>query len=107
MRHHRELSKAIHPTAAKLATGHSRHRSGCRCRTGAVRVGLRILRQAAVEWLRQSLLVGDLSRAALGRRLCEQDDCRNAKGRYCEASAHKALPGLAQQLQLERPLADD
>ena len=70
-----------------------------------MRVGLRILRPATVDWLRQSLLAGKLSRAALGRGVCERDDWRNAKGRYCEASARKALPRLAKELQLELPPA--
>ena len=46
-----------------------------------------------------------LSQAALGRGVCEQDDWRNGKGRYCEASLRKALPRLAKDLKLELPSA--
>ena len=45
-----------------------------------------------MRWLRGALLAGNLSRAALRRGLCEQDEWRNPKGELCEASARKALP---------------
>ena len=70
-----------------------------------MRVGLRIFRPQTVAWLRQALLQGQLSRAALGRGVCEQEDWRNPKGEYCTASARKALPELASQLGLELPPA--
>ena len=69
-----------------------------------MRVGLRILKPKTVEWLRAQLLRGVLSRAALGRGLCEQDDWRNRQGKLCAASARKALPRLADELQLALPL---
>ncbi len=46
-----------------------------------------------------------LSRAALGRGVCEQEDWRNRKGEYCTASARKALPELAADLKLPLPAA--
>ena len=70
-----------------------------------MRVGLRILKPGTVKWLRQELQRGELSRAALGRGLCEQDGWRNPRGELCAASARKALPGLAAQLRLELPAA--
>ena len=36
--------------------------------------------------------LGQLSRAALGRGVCEREDWRNPKGEYCTASARKVLP---------------
>ena len=78
---------------------------GVLCRTGVVRVGLRIFRPQTVAWLREALLQGQLSRAALGRGVCEREDWRNRKGESCTASARKALPALAAQLGLELPLA--
>ncbi len=44
-----------------------------------------------------------LSRAALGRGVCEREDWRNGKGEYCTASARKALPELAAHLKLPLP----
>ena len=70
-----------------------------------MRVGLRIFRPQTVAWLREALLGGQLSRAALGRGVCEQEDWRNPKGEYCTASARKALPELAAQLGLPLPAA--
>ena len=70
-----------------------------------MRVGLRIFRPKTITWLREALLQGQLSRAALGRGVCEQDDWRNPKGEYCTASARKALPELAAQLGLPLPAA--
>ncbi len=70
-----------------------------------MRIGLRILRPESVEWLREELCRGSLSRAALGRGLCERDDWRNGRGELCAASARKALPRLAEQLGLALPPA--
>ena len=70
-----------------------------------MRVGLRLLKPEAVEWLRRELQRGELSRAALGRGLCEQDGWRNPRGELCAASARKALPQLASQLCLALPPA--
>ena len=70
-----------------------------------MRIGLRILRSESVEWLREELCRGSLSRAALGRGLCERDDWRNGRGELCAASARKALPRLAEQLGLALPPA--
>ena len=72
---------------------------------GSVRVGLRLLKPETVEWLRRELQRGELSRAALGRGLCEQDGWRNPRGELCAASARKALPQLASQLCLALPPA--
>ncbi|MDE0127891.1 MAG: hypothetical protein OXN97_25265 [Bryobacterales bacterium] len=60
-----------------------------------MRGGLRILRPESVVWLRQALRASNPSRGALGRGVCEREEWRNAKGRYCEAPARKALPRLA------------
>ena len=49
------------------------------------------------------MLHGRLSRAALGRGVCEQEQWRNRKGEYCTASARKALPELAAELKLALP----
>ena len=70
-----------------------------------MRVGLRLLKPETVEWLRRELQRGELSRAALGRGLCEQDGWRNPRGELCAASARKALPQLASQLCLALPPA--
>ena len=70
-----------------------------------MRVGLRLFRPQTVAWLRQALQQGQLSRAALGRGVCEREDWRNPKGEYCTASARKALPELAAQLGLDLPPA--
>ena len=70
-----------------------------------MRVGLRILQPATVEWLREELHRGELSRAALGRELCLRDGWRNARGELCAASARKALPRLASGLGLSLPPA--
>ena len=70
-----------------------------------MRVGLRLLKPETVEWLRRELQRGALSRAALGRGLCEQDGWRNPRGELCAASARKALPRLASQLCLALPPA--
>ena len=43
--------------------------------------------------------------AALGVGACEREQWRNPKGRYCEASARKALPRLAAALNLPLPAA--
>ena len=59
----------------------------------------------AVRWLRQELRRGKLSRSALGRGLCERDGWRNRQGRFCKASARKALPQLASELGLDLPPA--
>ena len=70
-----------------------------------MRVGLRLFKPETVEWLRRELQRGELSRAALGRGLCEQDGWRNPRGELCAASARKALPQLASQLCLALPPA--
>ncbi len=70
-----------------------------------MRVGLRIFRPQTMAWLREALQAGVLSRAALGRGVCEQEDWRNRKGEYCTASARKALPELAADLKLPLPAA--
>ena len=70
-----------------------------------MRVGLRIFRPETITWLRAALRQGQLSRAALGRGVCEREDWRNPKGEYCTASARKALPALATQLDLPLPPA--
>ena len=75
-----------------LALNHNPHRGGCRCRTGAVRVGFRILKPETAQRLRRELRRGELSRAALGRGLCERDGWRDPRGELCAASAHKTLP---------------
>ena len=64
-----------------------------------------MLKPETVNWLRGQLQRGELSRAALGRGLCEQDEWRNPKGRLCAASARKALPRLATELGLQLPPA--
>ena len=51
------------------------------------------------------MLQRQLSRAALGRGVCEREDWRNPKGELCTASARKALPALAAQLGLPLPAA--
>ena len=68
-------------------------------------MGLRMLKPETVDWLRLELQRGGLSRAALGRGLCERDGWRNPRGELCAASARKALPQLAAKLQLELPPA--
>ena len=70
-----------------------------------MRVGLRIFRPQTIAWLREALQPGQLSRAALGRGICEREDWRNPKGEYCTASARKVLPTLAAQLDLPLPEA--
>ena len=70
-----------------------------------MRIGLRLLQPESVEWLRQELCRGALSRAALGRGLCEREDWRNGRGELCASSARKALPRLAEQLGLSLPPA--
>lgn len=64
-----------------------------------------MLKSSTVEWLRGELRRGELSRAALGRGLCEEDGWRNARGALCTSSARKALPGLASALGLGLPPA--
>ena len=64
-----------------------------------------MLKSGTVEWLRGELRRGELSRAALGRGLCEEDGWRNARGAPCSSSARKALPGLASALGLPLPPA--
>ena len=68
-------------------------------------MGLRMLKPETVNWLRGQLQRGELSRAALGRGLCEQDEWRNPGGRLCTASVRKALPRLAAELGLQLPPA--
>ena len=58
-----------------------------------------------VHWLRREVQRGELSRAALGRGLCEQDGWRNRQGQLCAASARKALPALVAELGLQLPAA--
>ena len=70
-----------------------------------MRIGLRILQPETVQWLRQELEQGELSRAGLGRELCERDGWRNPRGALCAASARKALPRLAAALGLSLPPA--
>ena len=48
-----------------------------------MRVGLHILKPETVPWLRRELRRGELTRAALGRGLCEQEQWRNRQGRPC------------------------
>ena len=64
-----------------------------------------MLKPATVRWLRQALVQGRLSRAALARELCARDQWNNARGKPCAASARKALPQLAAQLGLALPAA--
>ncbi len=66
---------------------------------------MRTFKPETVKWLRRELQRGELSRAALGRGLCERDGWRNQRGRLCAASAPKALPQLAAELGLELPPA--
>ena len=72
---------------------------------GVVRVGFRIFRPQTGAWLGEALLQRQLSRAALGRGVCEREDWRNPKGELFTASARKALPALAAQLGLPLPAA--
>jgi hypothetical protein len=46
-----------------------------------------MLNPETIQWLRRELERGALSRAALGRRLCDRDQWRNRQGRLCAASA--------------------
>ena len=62
-----------------------------------------MLKPSTAEWLRQALLEGALSRAAMARRLCELDGWRNRQGKLCAASARKALRRLAADLDLPLP----
>ena len=66
-----------------------------------------MLKPETVNWLRRELRRGALSRAGLGRGLCERDGWRNARGELCEASARKALPQLARDLRMELPPAQE
>ena len=68
-----------------------------------MRVGLRLLRQESVKWLRRALLAGELSRNGLARGLCLADGWLNPKQEPCVASAAKALPQLASALGLSLP----
>ena len=68
-----------------------------------MRVGLRLLQQESVHWLREALLAGDLSRNGLARGLCLADGWLNPKQEPCVASAAKALPQLASALGLSLP----
>ncbi len=63
------------------------------------------MKPETVQWLRRELRRGELTRAALGRGLCEQEQWHNRQGRLCAASARKALPQLAAQLSLALPPA--
>ena len=51
------------------------------------------------------MLQRQLSRAALGRGVCEREDRRNPKEELCTASARNALPALAPELDLPLPPA--
>ena len=68
-----------------------------------MRVGLRLLQQESVHWLREALLAGDLSRNGLARGLCLAHGWLNPKQEPCVASAAKALPQLASALGLSLP----
>ena len=70
-----------------------------------MRIGLRLLRQESVNWLRQALVAGELSRYGLARGLCLADGWLNPKHEPCVASAAKALPQLASELGLSLPPA--
>ena len=63
------------------------------------------MKPETVGWLRGELERGELSRAALGRGLCERDGWRNRRGALCAASARKALPRLAAALGMALPPA--
>ena len=56
----------------------------------AVRVGPRLLKPEMVQRLQGALQGGALSRAALGRGLCELHGRRNAGKKLCSASVRKA-----------------
>ena len=70
-----------------------------------MRIGLRMLKQESVKWLRRELVAGELSRNGLARGLCLADGWLNARHRPCVASAAKALPQLASELGLSLPPA--
>ena len=68
-----------------------------------MRVGLRLLKQESVDWLRRELRAGELSRNGLARGLCLADGWLNPRQEPCVASAAKALPRLASALGLPLP----
>ena len=71
-----------------------------------MQIGLRSLKPETVNWLRQELQRGELSRAALmARRVCREFGFRDSRGALQLASCQKALRSLhaAGRIQLPAP----
>ena len=70
-----------------------------------MQVGFRHFDSPTLGWLEGALRAGGTTRHALARELCERTGWRNSLGRPCLSAAAKALPALAEHLQLELPPA--
>ncbi len=70
-------------------------------------VGLRYLDSQTLDWFADALRSGDSTRHALARGLCERTGWRNSLGALCPSAAAKALPTLAEHLELALPPARD
>lgn len=68
-----------------------------------MRVGLRLLKPMTIKWLRAALGSAGESRQGLARELSEREAWRNRRRALCVASAAKALPALAWQLEVPLP----
>ena len=67
---------------------------------------MRQISAETVEWFKTACNSGELSRSALARELCLQENWFGRVGRLCLASARKLLPRLAEELGLRLPEAE-
>ena len=71
-----------------------------------MQIGMRQISAETVEWFKTACNSGELSRSALARELCLQENWFGRVGRLCLASARKLLPRLAEELGVRLPEAE-
>ena len=71
-----------------------------------MQIGMRQVSSETVEWFDRACTVGELTRTALARELCERENWSSGVGRLCLASARTLLPTLAERLGVRLPEAE-
>ena len=68
-----------------------------------MRVGLRHFSSESIEWLKKESRNPTQTRCSLAKTLCELEQWKNSRGKFCLASARKALPKIADKAGFSLP----